>query len=118
MYYTRPLRLFFFCGSYYNKFKIEYQREEKNLRDEYDVLYNYDPEDSRNYTDLDENEDPEDAIEELRGTIGRGDCMFCDGKQTMEYEGQVCFICSTCGKAVHEDLYYRWLLGYPITFED
>jgi transposase-like protein len=87
-------------------------------RDEYDIIYNYDGEDSRNYEELDENEDPEDIIEELRGCIGRGDCLYCDAKNAMEHEGHICFICKECGKSVHEDIYYRWAAGYPIEFED
>lgn len=87
-------------------------------RDEYDRIYDYDVEDSRNYEELDENEDPEEAIEKLRGTIGRGDCLYCSGHNTMEYEGNICFVCSKCGKSVHEDIYYRWAAGYPIEFGD
>lgn len=86
--------------------------------DEYDRLYDYDAEDSRNYEELDENEDPEEVIEQLRGTVGRGDCIYCDGKNTMEYEGHICYICSKCGKSVHEDTYYLWLAGYEITFTE
>jgi hypothetical protein len=89
-----------------------------NKKDEYDRIYNYDIEDSRNYEELDENEDPEEVVERLKGTIGRGDCIYCGGKNTMEYEGHICFICSVCGKAVHEDTYYRWAAGYDIDFED
>ena len=87
-------------------------------RDEYDIIYNYDAEDSRCCEDLDENEDPEEVIDKLRNTIGRGDCIYCDAKNGMEYVGNICFICSKCGKSVHEDVYYRWLAGYPIEFED
>ena len=89
-----------------------------NKKDEYDRLYNYDSEDCRNYEELDENEDPEDVIDRLRNTIGRGDCIYCGAKNAMEYEGQICFICNSCGKSVHEDLYYRWAAGYDIEFED
>lgn len=87
-------------------------------RDEYDYIYNYDEEDSRSYEELNENESVEDIIETLRGTIGRGDCVYCGAKNAMEYEGNVCFICSKCGKSVHEDLYYQWAAGYSIDFED
>ena len=87
-------------------------------KDEYDLIYDYDTEDSRNYEELDENEDPEEAIERLRNTIGRGDCLYCNAKNGMEYEGHICFICSVCGKSVHEDIYYRWAAGYPIEFTD
>lgn len=87
-------------------------------KDEYDLIYDYDIEDSRLYEELDENEDLYEIIEILRGTIGRGDCVYCNSKNSMEYEGHVCFICSKCGKSVHEDIYYRWIAGYPIEFED
>lgn len=87
-------------------------------KDEYDDIYDYDIEDSRNYEELDENEDPEDAIERLRGTIARGNCIYCGGKLTMTYEGNICFVCSKCKKSVYEDIYYRWIAGYPVEFED
>lgn len=90
----------------------------RKKRDEYDIIYNYDDEDSRRYEELDENDDPEEVIEKLRNTIGRGDCIYCDAKDGMEYEGNICFICSSCGRSVHEDIYYRWIAGYPIEFED
>lgn len=85
--------------------------------DEYDVIYEYDFEDSRCYEELDENEDEEEAIDRLRGTIGRGDCIYCNAKNSMEYEGHICFICTECGKSVHEDIYYRWAAGYSIEME-
>lgn len=87
-------------------------------KDEYDRIYDYDSEDSRDYEELDENESPESKMERLRGTIGRGDCVYCGAKNAMEYEGHICFVCSKCGKSVHEDIYYRWAAGYDITFED
>lgn len=87
-------------------------------RGEYDVIYEYDFEDSRCYEELDENEDVEEIIERLRGTIGRGDCIYCGAKNGMEYEGHVCFICNTCEKSVHEDLYYRWAAGYSIEMDN
>lgn len=58
------------------------------------------------------------AVNELRGTIGMGDCIYCGGKNTMHYEGHICFICDQCGGAIHEDLYYRWLAGDNIITED
>ena len=87
-------------------------------KDEYDLIYDYDREDSRNYEELDENETIEEAIDRLRNTIGRGDCLCCNAKNGMEYDGHICFICSECGMAVHEDTYYRWAAGYPVEFED
>lgn len=85
-------------------------------KDEYDIIY-YE-EDCRNYEELDENESPEDAIERLRGTISRGDCIYCGAKSAMYYEGNVCFVCEKCKKSVYEDTYYLWMAGYEITFED
>lgn len=55
----------------------------RKKKDEYDVIY--DDEDSRNYEELDENEDHEEVIERLRGTIGRGDCLYCNGKNTIYF---------------------------------
>ena len=90
----------------------------RKKRDEYDLIYDYDIDDSRNYEELDENEDAEEVIKRLRNTIGRGDCLYCGSKNRMEYDGHICFICSSCGKSVHEDIYYRWAAGYTIEFED
>lgn len=83
-------------------------------RNEYDLIYDT----NDDYEELDENEDPEELIEKLRGTISRGDCLYCNAKNAMEYDGVICFICNKCGKSVHEDIYYRWAAGYPIKFEE
>lgn len=68
------------------------------------------------------NEELEDfyfqAAKELRGTIERGDCIYCDGENTMYYEGDICFICTACRNSIHEDLYYRWIAGGTIEFEE
>lgn len=71
-----------------------------------------------NYEELDENEDPLDAIDRLRGTIGRGDCVYCGAKDAMVYEGNICFVCQQCGRSIHEDGYYMWAAGYGLTFEE
>lgn len=84
--------------------------------DEYDDIYGYDEEDSRNYEEFSEGEDIDEIVENLRGTIPRGDCMLCGGKMTMEYVGGICFQCSKCGQGVHEDIYYRWVAG--VDFDD
>lgn len=86
-------------------------------RDEYDLIYDYDVE-NIDYEELDENETEDEAIEKIRYTIGRGDCLYCGAKNAMEYEGTICFICSRCGKSVHEEIYYRWAAGYTIELED
>lgn len=78
--------------------------------DDYELIYEYDFDDHELLT--------EEAIEEIRGNIGRGDCVYCGAKHAMEYIGDICFICSSCGKSVHEDIYYRWALGYEINLEE
>ena len=52
-------------------------------KDTYEDVYDYGIEDNTRYEELDENEDIEDIIERLRGTIGRGDCLYCGSKNTM-----------------------------------
>lgn len=86
-------------------------------RDEYDLIYN-NSNIIHDYEELDENEDVEETIERIRNTIGRGDCIYCGAKHAMEYEGHICFICSKCGKSVHEDIYYRWAAGCTIEFDE
>ena len=71
-----------------------------------------------NNEELDENEDPLDAIERLRGTIGRGNCVYCGAKNAMVYEGNICFVCQQCSRSIHEDGYYMWAAGYGLTFEE
>lgn len=78
----------------------------KRKKDEYEVIYDY------------EESDIEDDIENLRGTIGRGDCVYCGAKDSMEYIGDICFICSKCNKSVHEDIYYAWAAGCDVEMED
>ena len=41
------------------------------------------------YEELDENDDPDEAIVKLRGTIGRGDCLYCGAKNAIEYEEEL-----------------------------
>ena len=81
-----------------------------------DYRYIYDEEDGRNYAELSENEydDPEDIIEEMKGTIASGDCIYCGAKNAMKYEGNICFVCSKCGRSTHENIYYLWAAGYDI----
>ncbi len=57
-------------------------------------------------------------VEALRGTIASGDCIYCGARNTMKYEGDICFICSHCGRSIHEDLYYRWAAGYEVIMDD
>ena len=87
-------------------------------KEEYEDIYGWDEDDPRNYEDLSEEEDVEARIEELRGTIGRGTCLYCGVRNAMRYEAGTCFICTECGKSVHEDVYYRWIAGEDIEMED
>lgn len=87
-------------------------------KDEYDYIYDNGDDSGIDYSELDENEDPEEAVDRMRGTISRGDCIYCGAKNAMEYVGNICFVCSKCGQSVHEDIYYRWAAGYPIDFSD
>ena len=60
----------------------------------------------------------EEEVEKLRGTIASGDCIYCGAKNGMKYEGNICFVCSECGKSTHEDIYYRWAAGYDVDIDD
>jgi hypothetical protein len=69
---------------------------------------NYDP-------DADDEEATiKEAIDNLRGTIPMGDCIYCNAKNGMKDVGNICFVCSKCGQSVHEDIYYRWTAGYRV----
>ena len=88
-------------------------------KDEYNDIYDNGDDDGIDYSELDGYEFEEsidEAIDRLRGTIGRGDCLYCNAKNGMKYDGFICFICSECGNSVHEDTYYRWAAGYPVDF--
>lgn len=87
------------------------------MKDEYNKIYNYDIKGDTKFEDLDF-DDSDEVIERLRNTIGRGDCLYCNSHLTMEYDGTICFICSKCGRSVHEDVYYKWASGQDIEFED
>lgn len=89
----------------------------RKKRDEYDLIYNHSTE-NEFIDEIFENDSIEEKIEKLKGNISRGDCLYCNSNNTMEYEGHICFICSKCGNAVHEDIYYRWAAGCTIKFED
>lgn len=91
-------------------------RHKEEYKPLYDDDFDYDPD--FDPTDPDENEDVDAAIEKLRGTIQSGDCLYCNGKNTMKYDGYICFICDKCKMSMHEDMYYRWAAGYPVEFEE
>ena len=75
-------------------------------KDEYDIIYDYD------------GLDIEERIEDLRGNIGRGTCLYCGAENVMKYEGHICFICSKFGKSVHEDIYYYWAAGGLVELDE
>ena len=87
-------------------------------KDEYDYIYDNGDDDGIDYSEPVENDDPEEAVDRIRGTIGQGDCLYCNAKNGMKYDGFICFICSECGMSVHEDIYYRWAAGYPVEFDN
>lgn len=74
--------------------------------------------DYEDFYDGAEEEYYDNAIEELRGTVGRGPCIYCGAKNAMIYEGNICFVCTECNTSIHEDLYYRWLAGGTIQIDD
>lgn len=88
-------------------------------KDEYSYIYGDDDDDDVDWSEIGECEfmDTEDEIEEringIRGTIGRGDCLYCYGKNSMKYEPAGFFYCDKCKSMTDEDFYYRWCLGYP-----
>lgn len=86
------------------------------MRDKHNDLY--DENSYESIYELEEEEYYDNAIEDLRGNVGRGTCIYCGGENTMQYEGHICFICTNCGRSVHEDIYYRWLAGDNIEMED
>ena len=49
------------------------------------------------------------TIEEMRGTIERGPCKFCNGEDSMVYHRNIFFLCEKCGESMHEDTYYKYL---------
>ena len=58
------------------------------------------------------------SIFEGSGTISKGDCIFGHAKNTMIYDGSICFVCKKCGMTIDEYGYYRWATGHQIEFED
>ena len=46
-----------------------------------------------------------------------GNCPYCDGKDTMSYDGSTCYICSNCNTATDKETYLEWLHGSPIEFD-
>ena len=74
--------------------------------DEYDIIYDFDG----LYI--------EERMEDLRGNMGIGTRLYCGTENRMEDEGHICFICSKCGKSVHEDIYYYWAAGGHVDLEE
>lgn len=89
-------------------------------KDEYDEIYGDDifdngDDDGIDYSELDQyefEEDVDNIINKMRGTIQEGDCLYCNAKNAMKYDGSICFICSKCNWSAHEDVYYTWVAGY------
>lgn len=63
-------------------------------------------------------EELELAIDAMKGTIEKGDCLYCGEEDSMIYTGNICFICNKCQKSVHEDTFYACRLGLPFVSED
>lgn len=61
-----------------------------------------------------ETRDVDEMIESMKGTVERGDCLYCGAKDAMVYTGNICFICDKCSKSVHEDIMYAKKLGLPV----
>lgn len=78
----------------------------------YDDDLGFDP------SEVDENPDPEDVVEELRGTVNRGPCMFCYENDAMVNNDDVCFICEKCGESIDYEGYLYWLAGYQLEFNE
>jgi len=85
-----------------------------------DGIFDNGDDDEIDYSELDGYEFTEDEyeiIERMRDEVTGGDCLYCDARDSMEHDGD-CFICSVCGKSVHEDVYFAWAGGIPIEIED
>ena len=96
----------------------------RKKKSEYDEIYNNDifdngDDEGIDYSELDQyefeatEEEIEEAINQIKNSgITSGDCFYCRGKNTMKYDGCICFNCTKCGGSIHEDDYYRWAAGY------
>lgn len=73
--------------------------------------------DNHDYEEFSEGQSDEEIIEDMRGTIEKGTCVYCHARFGMKYDGSICFICSKCGKSIHEDSYYLWLAGRDLEFD-
>lgn len=89
----------------------------RKRKDEYKFIYDNGDDSGIDYSDLSES-DPEEAVDSLRGNVLSGSCIYCGAQDGMKYEGDICFICSVCGRSIHEDLYYRLLAGYEIEMDN
>lgn len=88
--------------------------EDKELND----IWDNGEGDFMDYDDLDyEDFEREEVIEKLRGTISRGECMYCRKPNAMVYEGEICFVCRSCNNSCHEDIYYQWISGFDIEID-
>lgn len=87
-------------------------------KEDYDFIFDNGDDAGFDYSDPDIGEaEMEDAIEEIRGTIARGDCCLCGAPNAMVYYGDY-FYCDKCKEAVDENLFYRDFLGENLHFDE
>ena len=82
-----------------------------------DDVFDDDEDDIGNEWDVPE-EEIDEAVDQIKGKVNTGDCIYCKAKDTMHYYGQGFFVCSHCGNIIDEDTYYQWMLGYGVNIVD
>ncbi len=70
------------------------------------------------WCESDDDKTMDDEIDEIRGTIDKGDCLWCHKHNGMKYDPQGFFFCDSCNMMCEEDTYYMWYLGYDVTATD
>lgn len=70
------------------------------------------------WCESDDDETMDDKIDEIRGTIDKGDCLWCHKHNGMKYHPEGYFFCDACEMMCDEDTYYMWHLGYDVTATD
>lgn len=71
-----------------------------------------------NWIESDDYETMDDKIEKIRGTIDKGDCLWCNRRSGMKYYPEGYFLCDRCNMMCEEDTYYMWYLGYDVSATD
>ena len=71
-----------------------------------------------NWIESDDDETMDDKIEKIRGTIDKGDCLWCNSRNGMKYYPEGYFLCDRCNMMCEEDTYYMWYLGYDVSATD